>query len=200
MRDNQPKRALQEIYASVAKAPGSAELRFKLGQILLDRRSRNLEEAAANLLLVTRLMPYYDWGHALFGIAMAERGRPGIAYPSLMQALRLNPNNSDARRKLAQISPLLQGQEPSPQPPLIQLDYYPSAAPRTLVQGRRNVSGQFIADGIEVVFHENGRLMGYTEYEGNVRHGDEFNWDRDGRLLSHRVYQQGIPANNGGGR
>jgi tetratricopeptide (TPR) repeat protein len=200
MRDNQPKRALQEIYGSVAKAPGSAELRFKLGQILLDRRSRNLEEAVANLLLVTQLMPYYDWGHALFGIAMAERGRAGIAYPSLMQALRLNPNNSGARQKLAQIRPLLKGQEPSPQPPLIQLDYHPNAAPRMLVQGRRNASGQFIPDGIEVVFHENGRLQRFTDYEKGLRHGDELNWDKDGRLLSHRVYQQGIPANNGGGR
>jgi tetratricopeptide (TPR) repeat protein len=198
MRDNQPKRALQQIYSSVAKAPGSVELRLKLGQILLERRFRKLEEAAANLLLVTRLMPYYDWGHALFGIAMAERNRPGVAYPSLMQALRLNPNNSSARQKLAQIKPLLRGQEPSPQPPFIQLDYYPSAAPRMLVQGRRNASGQFIPDGIEVEFFDNGRLMRLTDYEKGVRHGNEITWDSDGGLLSRLVYQQGTPVNSGG--
>ena len=194
------KRALDLLYSSLEKSPSAVELRLKLGQILLDRRSRKLEEAAANLLLVTQLMPYYDWGHALFGIAMAERGRPGIAYPSLMQALRLNPNNGDARRKLAQISPLIRGQEPSPQPPLIQQDYYPSTAPRRLVQGRRNASGQFILDGIEVAFYENGRLKRFTDYEKGVRHGAEISWDSDGGLLSQLVYKQGTPVNSGGGQ
>jgi len=189
------KRARDLLYSSLEKSPSAVELRLKLGQILLDRRSRKLEEAAANLLLVTQLMPYYDWGHALFGIAMAERGRPGIAYPSLMQALRLNPNNSSARQKLAQISPLVRGQEPSPQPPLIQLNYYPSVAPHRLVQGRRNAGGQFIPDGIEVVFHENGRLKRFIDYEKGVRHGTEISWDRDGQVLTHLVYRQGIPVN-----
>jgi len=189
------KRALDLLYSSLEKSPSAVELRLKLGQIFLDRRSRKLEEAAANLLLVTQLMPYYDWGHALFGIAMAERGRPGIAYPSLMQALRLNPNNSSARQKLAQISPLVRGQEPSPQPPLIQLDYYPGLAPRMLVQGRRNTSGHFIPDGIEVVFHENGQLKRFIDYEKGVRHGDEISWDSDGGLLFRLVYKQGIPVN-----
>ena len=189
------KLALDFLYSSLEKSPSAVELRLKLGQILLDRRSRKLEEAAANLLLVTQLMPYYDWGHALFGIAMAERGRPGIAYPSLMQALRLNPNNSSARQKLAQISPLVRGQEPSPQPPLIQLDYYPSAAPRMLVQGHRNAGGQFIPDGIEVEFHENGRLKRFIDYEKGVRHGAEISWDSDGQVLTHLVYRQGTPVN-----
>ncbi len=196
MRDNQPKRALQQIYSSIAKAPGSVELRLKLGQILLERRFRKLEEAAANLLLVTRLMPYYDWGHALFGIAMAERGRAVIAYPSLMQALRLNPNNSAARQKLAQINPLLRGQEPSPQPLFIQLDYYPSAAPRMLVQGHRNTSGHFIPHGIKAEFYENGRLKRFTDYEEGVRHGNEITWDSDGGLLSRLVYRQGTLDKN----
>jgi tetratricopeptide (TPR) repeat protein len=195
MRDNQPKRALQQIYSSVAKAPGSVELRLKLGQILLDRRIRKLEDAAANLLLVTQLMPYYDWGHALFGIAMAERGRPGIAYPSLIQALRLNPNNSEARQKLAQIKPLLRGQEPSPQPLFIQLDYYPSAAPRKLVQGYRNAS-DFTLHGIEAEFYENGRLKRFADYENGVRQGVEITWDSGGELISRLVYRQGTPVKN----
>jgi tetratricopeptide (TPR) repeat protein len=199
MRDNQPEHALQQIYSSLAKAPGAVELRLSLGQILLDRHFRKLEEAAANLLLVTQLMPYYDWGHALFGIAMAQHGRPGIAYPSLMQALRLNPNNGAARQKLAQLNPLLRGQEPSPQLLLIQLDYYPSAAPRKLVQGRRDSSGRFIPNGIEAVFYENGRLKQFTDYEEGIRHGAEITWDSDGGILSHLVYRQGTPDNSGKG-
>jgi tetratricopeptide (TPR) repeat protein len=194
--DNRPKLALEQIYSTLTIAPGSAELRLKLGQILLGRHFRKLEEAAANLLLVTRLMPYYDWGHALFGIAMAECGRPEIAYPSLKEALRLNPNNSSARQKLAQINPMLRGQKLQTDPPLIQQDFYPSAAPRRLVQGRRNVGGQFIPEGIDVTFYENGRLKQFVDYENGVKHGSEISWDNDGQVLSHLVYRQGILVNN----
>ncbi len=198
--DNQPILALKQIYSTLEIAPGSAELRLKLGQILLGRHFKRLEEAAANLLLVTKLMPYYDWGHALFGIDMAERGRPKLAYPSLKEALRLNPNNSAARQKLAQINPMLRGQELRTDPPLIQQDFYPSAAPRRLVQGRRNASGQFIPDGIDVTFYENGRLKQFNDYEKGIKHGAEITWDPEGRILSHLVYRQGIPVNTGKGQ
>ena len=194
--DNRPKLALEQIYSTLAMAPGSAELRLKLGQILLGRHFRKLEEAAANLLLVTRLMPYYDWGHALFGIDMAERGRPKIAYPSLKEALRLNPNNSAARQKLAQINPMLRGQKLRADPPLIQQDFYASAAPRRLVQGRRNAGGQFTPDGIEVIFYENGRLKQFVDYENGVKHGTELQWKSNGQLLTRQVYRQGIPVVN----
>jgi tetratricopeptide (TPR) repeat protein len=201
MRNGQPKLALQQLYASLARSPGSTELRFKLGQVLLDPKFRKLEEAAANLLLVTQLMPYYDWGHALFGIAMADRGRPRIAYPSLMQAQRLNPNNSAARQKLAQIIPMLQGAKPGPQPFLIRFDNYPSStAPHLLVQGVRDAGGRFIQDGIEAEFYENGRLKRFTDFEKGVRDGDEFSWDEAGRLLAHTVYRKGSPVNNGSGQ
>jgi tetratricopeptide (TPR) repeat protein len=192
-----PKPAIKLLYSALEKAPSAVELRLKLGQILLDRQSRNLEEAAANLLLVTRLMPYYDWGHALFGIDMAERGRPRIAYSSLMEALRLNPNNSEAAKRLAQVRPLLAGQEQNPQPPLLQLDVYPSGAPRTLTQGRQSVGGQFTPDGIEAVFHENGRLKRFTDYEQGLRHGVEMSWDENGSLSSRLMYRRGAADNDG---
>ena len=198
--DNRPKLALKQIYTTLAMAPGSAELRLKLGQILMGRHFRKQEEAAANLLLVTQLMPYYDWGHALFGIDMAERGRPTIAYSSLKEALRLNPNNSAARQKLAQINPMLRGQELRADPPLIQQDFYPSAAPRRLVQGRRNASGQFIPEGIDVIFYENGRLKHFVDYVNGVKHGAEITWDSDGQVLSQLVYRQGIPVNKATGK
>jgi hypothetical protein len=171
---------------------------LKLGQILLDRHVRKLEEAAANLLLVTQLMPYYDWGHALFGIAMAERDRPEIAYPNLMQALRLNPNNSAARLRLTQISPLIRGQEPMLQPPLTQLDYYPSTAPRTLLQGYRDASGNFVHHGIEAVFYENGRLMKFTDYDKGVKHGAEITWDSNGKTLSRLYFKKGASIEKDG--
>jgi tetratricopeptide (TPR) repeat protein len=194
LRDGNPKRAVKLLYSYIDKAPDSIELRLKLGQIMLGHYYRNFEKAAANLLLVTRLMPYYDGGHALFGIDMAERGRPRIAYPSLMEALRLNPNNSDARKRFNLIRPSLEGQELRSQPPKILMENYPSTAPRLLVQGYNNAKGSFIRDGIEIEFYDNGRLMRLTDYERGVRDGLEITWDRDGKLLSRTVYRQGEPT------
>ena len=74
IRNGQPKTAVKLLYKYLEKSPDSIELRLKLGQLQLDHRDR--EEAAANFLLVSHQMPYYDWAHALFGIDMAERGRP----------------------------------------------------------------------------------------------------------------------------
>ncbi len=104
----------QQLYSAIEKVPGAVELRLKLGQILLGPPFQQLEKAAANLLLVSRQIPNYDWAHDLFGIVIAMRDRPRIAYPSLMQALRLNPNNIRSRKRLEDIRPLLKGKTPNP--------------------------------------------------------------------------------------
>ncbi|MGK5095166.1 hypothetical protein WDW89_24545 [Deltaproteobacteria bacterium TL4] len=130
-------------------------------------------------------MPYYDRAHMLFGIDMAERGRPRIAYSSLMEAIRLNPNNVQALRKLEQIRPLLVGHELNPLPPQIQLDRYPSMTLRKLVQGRLNSRGLFVPDGIEAEFHENGRLQRFLDIDQGKPKGLEMTWDQDGKE-SHR--------------
>jgi tetratricopeptide (TPR) repeat protein len=187
VRNGQSKIAVMQLYKYLEIFPNSIELRLKLGQILLDLKNR--EEAAANLLLINHQMPYYDWGHALFGIGMAERGRPRIAYSSLTEALRLNPNNTDARRKLDQIRPALAGQELDPRPFSVQMTRYPSSAPRKLVQGRLNSSGNFIADGIEVEFHENGRLKRFLDIDQGKVKGLEMLWDAAGKQLSRQVHQ-----------
>jgi len=185
MRNGQTKVAIDQLYKYLERSPNSIELRLKLGQMLLDLR--NWEEAAANLLLITQQMPYYDWGHALLGIDLADRGRPKIAYPSLMEALRLNPNNADARRKLEQIRPLLVGQNPDPQPLSVQMTRYPSSAPHKLVQGRVNAGGSFVADGIEVEFYENGRLKRFVDIESGQATGLELTWDASGNKLTRQI-------------
>jgi len=114
---------------------------------------------------------------------MIERGRPRIAYSSLMEALRLNPNNSDARAKLVQIQQSLQGQQLNPQPLKVQLERYPSSAPRRLVQGRIDASGKFIPDGIEVEFYENGRLKRFLDIEYGRVIGQVMKWDENGNPL-----------------
>jgi antitoxin component YwqK of YwqJK toxin-antitoxin module len=129
---------------------------------------------------------------------MAERGRPEIAYPSLMQALLLNPNNSSARQKLAQVKPQLNGQESLGQPPLVRLDYYPSSAPRTLLQGYRDAGGGFIPHAIAAVFYENGRLKQMTDYADGLKHGTENLWDSEGKIISSFFYRMGAPVQKGG--
>jgi antitoxin component YwqK of YwqJK toxin-antitoxin module len=66
---------------------------------------------------------------------------------------------------------------------------YPSSAPRKLVQGRLNSSGNFIADGIEVEFHENGRLKRFLDIDQGKVKGLEMLWDAAGKQLSRQVHQ-----------
>ncbi len=185
IRNGQPKTAVMILYKYLEKTPDSIELRLKLGQLQLDQSDR--EEAAANFLLVSHQMPYYDWGHALFGIDMAERGRLKIAYSSLTEALRINPNNTEARKSLDQIRPALAGQELDTRPLTVQMSRYPSAAPHKLVQGRLDSRGQFLPDGIEVEFHENGRLKRFLDIEQGKPKGLEATWDAKGKQLSRQV-------------
>jgi tetratricopeptide (TPR) repeat protein len=188
VRNEQPGLAVKQLYAFLEKAPSAVELRLKLGEVLLNRNLRNLEEAAANLLLVIQQKPYYDWAYALYGIDMAERGRPRIAYSSLTEALRLNPNNSDASRKLAQINQSLAGVALSTQALQVQLESYPSSAPRKLVQGRLDSQGHFIPEGIEAEFYENGRLKRFIDIEQGNAKGVEMTWDKNGKLLSRQIH------------
>ncbi len=200
MQQGKPEHAAKLLYTALEKVPGAIELRLKLGQILLGSSFRELEKAAANLLLVSRAMPEYDEVHALFGMVMAMRGRPRIAYPSLMQALRLNPKNIKAQKMMEQIRPLLRGQTPEPSPAEILLDTYPSMAPSQLVQVRRDDRGNQVRDGIKAEFHENGRLKRFLDIDAGKPNGVEITWDIDGNLLSRAVYRQGTPVKSESGK
>jgi len=192
--EGQPERALKTLYAALEKAPGAIELRLKLGRALLTPRFFQPEEAAANLLLVCQQLPTWDSPQEYFGKAMARHGRPEVAYSSLREALRLNPKNSGARMELARIEPMLKGRDPSPQPPFISLEIYPSMAPLKLVQVRRAANGHPVADGIEVEFYENGRIKYYLDLEQGVPNGLELKWDPAGRVVSRVVYRDGVPV------
>ncbi len=187
-------RARQQLYSAIEKAPGSVDLRLKLGSLLLKRPFLQLDEAAANLLWVCQQWPDKDAAYQLFGQAMAWRGRPRIAYDSLMRALRLNPKNKDAEQVLAQIRPFLDEQTSIPQPHAIQLDTYPSFAPRNLVQLGHDAGGRRFPDGIEVEFHENGRVKRLLDFDQGVRGGFEITWDAEGKVLSRIADRQGNPV------
>jgi len=80
------------------------------------------------------------------------------------------------------------------------LDIYPSIAPRQLVQVRYDNRGRPVVDGIEVEFHENGRLKRFLDVDQGVPNGVEMVWDKDGRLLSRTVYRQGKPVDTPGSK
>ena len=190
-RQKNPEQAIKMLYEGIGKAPGAIELRFKLGQALLNKPFPQLEEAAANLLLVTQQLPHFDKPFAFFGMAMVKRGRPLIAYSNLMEALRLNPNNILARDTLAQIQPLVKGLPLNPKPAEIILDIYPSIAPWKLLQGRRDSKGHIMPDGIDVEFYENGRIKRFLDVSQGEPNGLAMTWDAEGKLISRVVYQHG---------
>ena len=177
--------AMRLLYSAIESAPGAIILRYKLGIARLNPPFVQLEEAAANMLLVCQQMPDYDEAHHLFGLAMARRGKAQRAYPSLVEALRLNPNNTGARVALANIKPLLGEPLPSAQLPSLLLEIYPSLAPRRVSQVRYGSAGRgVVADGIEVEWYENGRLKYFQDIEMGRPQGKGFFWDADGSLIS----------------
>lgn len=193
-RMEKPELVLELLRSAIEKNPEAIELRLKLGQTLFNRRFLQLEEAAANLLLVCQQMPYYDVAYQYFGQTMLKRGRLDIAYVSLLEALRLNPKNNSARNALAQIQAITGKQVPVPQLPNILLDVYPSRAPKMLTQVRKDPTGRFIPEGIQVEFYENGRIKLFIDVSGGVPNGLETKWDMDGNVVSRVVYRQGKPV------
>lgn len=204
LKKGSPQRALKQIYSAIEKVPdatgrrltGAIDLRMKLGKILLGAPFHELEKAAANLLLVSMYMPDDDHIHDLFGTVMAMRGRPRIAYPSLKQALTLNPDNTHALKTLEEALPLVKEGDLNTNPAEIILDNYASSAPRRLVQVRHGNDGKRFPDGIEVEFYENGRAKRFLDVKRGKPHGIRITWDEDGKILSQEVYRQGVLVNN----
>ena len=199
LRQGQLERATQILYDTLKVAPGAIEVRLKLAENLLEPQLLQLEKAAANFLLVSQQMPSYDRAHELYGYAMTKRGRFNVAYPSLMEALRLNPNNNGAKATLARIRQMMGSYTPNPQPAQLMLALYPSQAPLSLAQVRRNANGRFINDGIKVEFYENGRLKYFADFDQGALNGLEMTWDADGRLLSRQAYHNNVPIDDGSG-
>ncbi|WP_026362204.1 tetratricopeptide repeat protein [Geopsychrobacter electrodiphilus] len=189
VRFGKPQMAVKQLYAVLKNNPGSVELRLKLGEILSGARVHNYTEAAANLLLVIQQMPYYDWAQGLFGIVMFERGRPRIAYSSLKEALRLNPNNANAKLRLEKINDIPESRSYDPTPPQIKLNRYPSTAPQRVVQGRVDAQGNFVSDGIEAEFYENGRLKRFVDFDHGQPTGAELTWDDQGKPTFNQPHQ-----------
>jgi len=195
VRQGQLERATQMLYDALVTAPGAIELRLKLAENLLEPQLLQLEKAAANFLLISQQMPSYDRAHSLYRYAMSKRGRLDVAYASLLEALRLNPNNTRAKTTLAGIRQILKSHIPNAQLAQPILSLYPSQAPLSLMQVRYGAEGRPVTDGIKAEFYENGRLKYFADISQGKLNGLELTWDSDGQLLSRRAYHNGALIN-----
>jgi antitoxin component YwqK of YwqJK toxin-antitoxin module len=191
LRQGDLERARQQLTSALEDVPKASELHLKLGKLLGKRPYLELDQAAAHLLWACQQLPNNDIAYQLFGQIMAWRERPMIAYASLQEALRLNPNNEDARKILAQIEPLLGEQSSSSETHETSVERYPNEGPRKLVQFGEDGRGRIVADGITVEFHENGRVKRLVDFDRGVKSGVETTWDDSGQVLSRVVAEQG---------
>ncbi len=123
-----------------------------------------------------------------------DRGRLDIACASMREALRLNPNNTQAKENLTVVRKALGGNLPDSKPAQIVLDFYPSRAPLALARVRSGPDGHPVIDGVRAKFHENGRLMYFADVVRGKLNGIEMIGDSKGSLLSRKTYKNGVPV------
>jgi tetratricopeptide (TPR) repeat protein len=172
--------------------PANPQIHFQIGLELIDKSNPgwSLEAAAAHVLLASAFMPENDMTHQILGLIMAERQRFAVAYPSLLEALRLNPRNREAESALVRLREIL-GPEARDATPKVTLNRYPSGAPEQIVQVRSDAAGGFVPDGIATDWYEGGEPRRLLDYANGVPHGAEVTWDRSGRVLSRAEYRHG---------
>lgn len=172
-------------------SPGDPDLHMSLGLTFLERPGRDLERAAAHILLASVFWPKNDMTHQIFGLAMAERGRYAVAYPSLQEAVRLNPGNREAESALVRLQKILAPKDRRSASPKVTLQRYPSGAPRQVAQVRQDATGRFVRDGVLTDWYEDGAPMRFLDYADGVPHGTEVRWNPDGSVRSRAEYRHG---------
>jgi tetratricopeptide (TPR) repeat protein len=183
---------------ALAAEPGSAEIHLKFGLSFLKPPGRDVNVVAAHVLLACTFWPENDMTHQLLGLAMAERHRYEVAYPSLLEALRLNPQNAQAESALARLRELLEPAARSAAPPKVTLTRYPSGAPLEVAQVRLDSSGRYTRHGILTEWYEDGELKRLLDYRDGVPDGAELSWDKSGRLVARAEYRHGKRTTSSG--
>ncbi|MDH3327731.1 MAG: tetratricopeptide repeat protein [Desulfobulbaceae bacterium] len=184
--------ALQYYRKAMKKSPDSVEIHLAYGYTFLGEPFRNFEVGAAHILFANVFGPEDDNAYATFGLAMAERQRYPLAYSSLREALRINPQNEKVKSALARLRELSSSDLKNPDPPKFAVDKYPSGVPSKIVQMRLSeATGQYIPNGIWTEWYENGELKRFVDYVKGVPHGVEINWSPDGQVVSRIEYREG---------
>lgn len=198
-------KALMYSRAALKAKPESPQLHLQYGLMYLNKPLRNFEMASAHILLATVFWPENDMAWLTFGLASAERGRYALAYSSLMEAVRVNPQNGDARSALDRLREMLDPDAQNPVLPKVSLDKYPSGAPSKIVQVKSDTTGRYIPNGVWTEWYENGELKRFADYVKGVPHGIEITWNPDGEVTSRIRYRHGkrvkpVRSHQGDGR
>lgn len=182
---------LQYYRRALHATPDSAQIHLQVGLTLLNEPFRNFEVASAHILIATVFWPESDMAYMTFGLAMAERKRYPLAYSSLMEAVRIYPQNTEAKSAVERLRKLLRPDALNPAPPKVTLDKYPSGAVRKVVQVRADATGRYIPNGIWTEWYENGELRRFVDYVEGVPHGIEIAWSPQGEVVSRIEYRHG---------
>jgi tetratricopeptide (TPR) repeat protein len=190
--------AMKYYRQAMKAAPGSPRVHYQVGLMFLSDSFRDYEAAGAHMLLASALSPENDTAHMKFGLAMAERQRYALAYPSIMEAYRLNPRNTRAVPALDRLRGLVSPDSLYPAPARVTLEKYESGSPRKIVQVRPDSTGREVPDGILTEWYEDGTLRSFIDYEQGLRHGVEIHWDNDGVVTSLARWKKGVSAGDAG--
>jgi len=157
-------------------------------------RQKRMAEGAAHLLLADA------FGRngstlSLLGLAMFEHGRYGLAYPLLLEARRLNPDDKITVQALAELKRVIPERVAGMPLPKVSVTRYPGGAPHEILQVILDAEGREKPNGIYTEWYEDGDLKRYTDYVMGFRRGIDVRWDDAGRLISQTSSRSGGPPN-----
>jgi len=198
-REGDSAKTWHTLQTALNENPGNPQIHFQIALELINHKPPgwSLEAAAAHVLFASVFMPENDMTHQILGLVMAERHRYDVAYPSLLEALRLNPRNRQAESALARLREIL-GPEVREDPPKVTLKRYPSGTPEQIVQVRPDAARGFVPDGIATEWYEGGEPRRLIDYANGAPHGVEIVWDPSGQVVSRAEYRNGIRVSEGG--
>ncbi len=173
--------------------PKSPDLHLKIGLRSVDKKSPELEVAAAHIFFASVFWSreHRDKLHQNLGRIMAERHRYAAAYSDILEARRLNPQDKDTELLLARLRERLGPEARNIALPKVALERYPSGALLRIAQMKPDATGRYIPDGIYTEWYEGGELKRFVDYVGGVPHGVEMTWDPDGQVISRVFYKHG---------
>jgi len=170
--------------------PRNPGVHFQIGLQILKNSRPDLEIAAAHIFYASVFWAesHRDMLHQILGRVMAQRKRYAAAFSNLLEARRLNPDNTETESLLARIGNILGPGAQNLTPPKVDLKRHPSGAPRRMAQVRLNATGRYIADGIWTEWYENGQLKRFADYVNGRLNGVEMTLDPNGKIISRTTH------------
>jgi len=170
--------------------PRNPAVHYQIGLQILKNSQPDLEIAAAHIFYASVFWAesHREMLHQILGRIMAQRKRYAAAFSNLLEAQRLDPDNTETESLLARLRDILGPAAQNLTSPKVSLKRYPSGAPRRIVQVRLNTAGRYIADGIWTEWHENGQLKRYVDCVNGRFSGVEMTLDPNGQIISRKMH------------